>query len=118
MGKDPTVASIGVSLFPKDGQDESALLTNADHAMYPRQGGGRATYRFFSPEMDAKARERFQIEADLREALARRQCGCSINPRSTAHGEGRRLRGVAALGSRRARLLCPGAFLNVAEETG
>jgi diguanylate cyclase (GGDEF)-like protein/PAS domain S-box-containing protein len=112
-------SSIGVSLFPKDGQDESALLTNADHAMYHAKAAGRATYRFFSPEMDAKARERFQIEADLREALARRQLRLFYQPQVDSRtakvgGYEALLRWVHAERG----LLCPGAFLNVAEETG
>jgi diguanylate cyclase (GGDEF)-like protein/PAS domain S-box-containing protein len=112
-------ASIGVSLYPKDGRDASVLLTNADHAMYHAKAAGRATYRFFSPEMDAKARERFRIEADLGEALSRGQLRLFYQPLVDSHTG--RVDGCEALlrwlHPERG-LLCPGAFLAVAEDTG
>ena len=112
-------ASIGVSLFPRDGREGSALLTSADHAMYHAKAAGRATYRFFSPEMDAQARERFSIEADLREALGRAQLRLFYQPQVDSHTA--RISGYEALLRWRhpeRGLLFPGAFLSVAEETG
>jgi diguanylate cyclase (GGDEF)-like protein/PAS domain S-box-containing protein len=112
-------ASIGVSLFPKDGRDASTLLTNADHAMYHAKAAGRSTYRFFSPEMDAKARERFRIEADLRDALSRRQLRLFYQPQVDSHTA--KVCGYEALlrwAHPERGLLCPAAFLGVAEETG
>jgi diguanylate cyclase (GGDEF)-like protein/PAS domain S-box-containing protein len=112
-------ASIGVSLYPKDGREASALLINADHAMYHAKSAGRSTYRFFSPEMDARARERFRIEADLRDALARRQLQLFYQPQVNSHTT--RIGAYEALlrwAHPERGLLCPGAFLNVAEETG
>jgi diguanylate cyclase (GGDEF)-like protein/PAS domain S-box-containing protein len=112
-------ASIGVSLFPKDGRDASTLLTNADHAMYHAKGAGRSTYRFFSPEMDAKARERFRIEADLREALSKRQLRVFYQPQVDSHTS--KVCGFEALlrwAHPERGLLSPGGFLSVAEETG
>jgi diguanylate cyclase (GGDEF)-like protein/PAS domain S-box-containing protein len=112
-------ASIGVSLYPKDGREAPALLINADHAMYHAKAAGRSTYRFFSPEMDAKARERFRIEADLQEALAQRQLQLFYQPQVDSH--------TTKVGAYEALLrwahperglLSPGAFLTVAEETG
>ncbi len=112
-------ASIGVSLFPKDGREGSALLTNADHAMYHAKAAGRATYRFFSPEMDAQARERFRIESDLREALGRTQLRLFYQPQVDSFTE--RVGGYEALlrwNHPERGLLAPGTFLSVAEETG
>jgi diguanylate cyclase (GGDEF)-like protein/PAS domain S-box-containing protein len=112
-------ASIGVSLYPKDGSQASALLINADHAMYHAKAAGRSTYRFFSPEMDAKARDRFRIESDLREALAHRQLQLFYQPQVDSH--------TTKVGAYEALLrwdhperglLSPNAFLGVAEETG
>ncbi len=112
-------ASIGVSLFPKDGREASVLLTNADHAMYHAKTSGRGNYRFFSPEMDAKARERFRIEADLREALSRRRLRLFFQPQVDSRTA--RVDGYEAL-LRWAHpdrgLLTPGSFRSVAEETG
>jgi diguanylate cyclase (GGDEF)-like protein/PAS domain S-box-containing protein len=112
-------ASIGVSLFPKDGRDASALLTNADHAMYHAKAAGRSTYRFFSPEMDAKARERFRVETDLRDALASRQLQLFYQPQVDSATTS--VNGFEALlrwQHPERGLLLPGAFLGVAEETG
>jgi len=112
-------ASIGVSLFPKDGSEGSVLLTNADHAMYHAKAAGRSTYRFFSPEMDEKARERFRIESDLREALLGRQLRLFYQPQVDSHTS--RVDGYEALlrwFHPERGLLSPGAFLSVAEETG
>ncbi len=95
------------------------LLSNADHAMYHAKAAGRDTYRFFSPEMDARARERFRIEADLREALLRRQLCVFYQPEVDA-GTGR-VEGCEALlrwMHPQRGLLSPAAFLGVAEETG
>jgi len=112
-------ASIGISLFPRDGRDCSALLTNADHAMYHAKAAGRATYRFFSPEMDARARERFRVESDLREALERMQLRLFYQPQVDSHTS--RVGGYEALlrwNHPERGLLGPDAFLGVAEETG
>jgi len=112
-------ASIGVSLYPRDGHDASTLLTSADHAMYHAKAAGRSTYRFFSPEMDARARERFRVETDLREALSRQQLQLFYQPKVDS--------GTACVSGCEALLrwvhperglLRPGAFLGVAEETG
>jgi len=108
-----------VSLFPKDGSEGSVLLTNADHAMYHAKAAGRSTYRFFSPEMDEKARERFRIESDLREALLGRQLRLFYQPQVDSHTS--RVDGYEALlrwFHPERGLLSPGAFLSVAEETG
>jgi diguanylate cyclase (GGDEF)-like protein len=43
--------SIGISMYPADGRDLSALMVNADLAMYHAKQGGRNAYRFFAPEM-------------------------------------------------------------------
>ena len=111
--------SIGVSLFPKDGSTVSVLLSNADHAMYHAKAAGRSTYRFFSPEMDARARERVRIEADLREALPRRQLRLFYQPQVDSHTA--EVVGYEALlrwEHPERGLVSPGGFLNVAEETG
>ncbi|HWL20025.1 MAG TPA: EAL domain-containing protein [Bradyrhizobium sp.] len=65
-----TNASIGIALAPRDGTELDQLIKNADLAMYAAKSGGRRTYRFFEPAMDASAKARLTMEQDLRQALA------------------------------------------------
>ncbi len=63
--------SIGVSIYPDDGSNAETLIKNADTAMYQAKEGGRQSFRFFKPEMNARAVERQSIEQALRCALER-----------------------------------------------
>jgi len=63
-------ASIGVAISPQDADDFDALTACADAALNRAKEDGRNSVRFFEPGMDAKIRERNQIEADIRRALA------------------------------------------------
>jgi diguanylate cyclase (GGDEF)-like protein/PAS domain S-box-containing protein len=56
--------SIGVSIFPDDGQDAEILIKNADAAMYQAKENGRQRYRFFKPTMNTRAAERQSTEGD------------------------------------------------------
>ncbi|WP_027554957.1 EAL domain-containing protein [Bradyrhizobium sp. Cp5.3] len=67
----PTDASIGIAIAPDHGDNLDDLLKRADLAMYAAKTEGRRTFRYFVPEYDAKARQRRQLELDLRQALAR-----------------------------------------------
>jgi diguanylate cyclase (GGDEF)-like protein/PAS domain S-box-containing protein len=64
-------SSIGISMAPGDGSDPDQLLKNADMALYRAKKDGRGTYRFFEPEMDARAQARRSLLLDLRAALLR-----------------------------------------------
>ena len=63
-------ASIGVSVFPADGQDPETLVRNADTAMYRAKEQGRDSYRLYAPAMNARALERLALENMLRKAIA------------------------------------------------
>ncbi|MDA9431672.1 bifunctional diguanylate cyclase/phosphodiesterase [Bradyrhizobium sp. CCBAU 51627] len=67
----PTDASIGIAIAPDHGDIIDDLLKRADLAMYAAKSEGRGTFRIFVPEYDAKARQRRQLELDLRQALVR-----------------------------------------------
>jgi diguanylate cyclase (GGDEF)-like protein len=64
-------ASIGVSMFPQDAQDEASLMKKADAAMYRAKAQGKNGFQFYSREIEAQSLERVSFEASLRLALQR-----------------------------------------------
>jgi diguanylate cyclase (GGDEF)-like protein/PAS domain S-box-containing protein len=73
--------SIGVSVFPDDGQDAETLIKNADTAMYQAKENGRQSYQFFRPAMTVQAVERQSIEENLRRALERQEFTLHYQPK-------------------------------------
>ena len=65
--------SIGISLYPNDGDDSDILLKNADTAMYHAKEKGRNQFQYYSESMNIAALERFNLERDLRKAQERRE---------------------------------------------
>ncbi|BAZ93075.1 signal transduction protein [Thiohalobacter thiocyanaticus] len=63
--------SIGISIYPDDGNDAQTLLRNADTAMYHAKEGGRGDFEFFSSDMNRRAVQRLKLENELRNALLR-----------------------------------------------
>jgi diguanylate cyclase (GGDEF)-like protein/PAS domain S-box-containing protein len=71
-GHDLDIAgSIGISIYPGDGEDAETLIKNADTAMYHAKESGRNNFQFFKPEMNRQAVERQSLEASLRHAVER-----------------------------------------------
>ncbi|MER8526384.1 EAL domain-containing protein [Mesorhizobium sp. M0700] len=64
-------ASIGIANYPKDGTDPDTLLANADAAMYRAKEFGRDNFQFYAPEFNTRAHEKFVLQEELRNALAR-----------------------------------------------
>ena len=64
-------ASVGIAMPEGEAVDQTVLLRNADLALYRAKQEGRGTWRFFSPDMDARAQARRALEMDLREAMSR-----------------------------------------------
>lgn len=72
--------SIGIAMAPTDGTNPDQLLRNSDMALYRAKGGGRGTYHFFEPEMDAQVQARHALEVDLRKALSEREFEVHYQP--------------------------------------
>ncbi|MFT4115566.1 EAL domain-containing protein [Bradyrhizobium sp.] len=63
-------ASVGIAMAPRDGETADAIIQSADLAMYAAKAEGKKAYKFFTPAMEARARERLLLETELRKALA------------------------------------------------
>jgi predicted signal transduction protein with EAL and GGDEF domain len=73
-------ASIGISLFPQDGNDAETLMKNADVAMYRAKERGRNTYEFFTKALTQSSLARLQMETDLRRAIERGELRVYLQP--------------------------------------
>ena len=111
--------SIGISIYPDDGQDAETLIKSADIAMYYAKENGRNNYKFFEQEMNARAVQRQSIEASLRRALERREFVLHYQPKINLHSG--TIVGVEALirwQHPERGLLLPAQFIPIAEDCG
>ncbi|HOY70332.1 MAG TPA: EAL domain-containing protein [Methylotenera sp.] len=112
-------ASVGISIFPKDGNDVEGLIKAADIAMYQIKNRGKNNFCFYSEELSKNAVERFTLESELRHALARKQFEVHYQPQiSLLTGD---IIGAEALIRWRhptLGLVSPARFIPIAEETG
>jgi EAL domain-containing protein (putative c-di-GMP-specific phosphodiesterase class I) len=111
--------SVGMALFPEDGEDIDELMRHADVAMYQSKAGGRDMARFFTPDMNERAQRRQQIESSLRHAIGRQALSLAYQPRIDAHSGA--MLGVEALlrwNDDELGNVSPAEFIPVAEESG
>lgn len=112
-------ASIGVAMYPDDGESTDDLLRNADTAMYRAKADGRAMCRFFEAQMDAALESRRRLEGRLRQAVAEDRLDVAFQPLVNS-GDHRPL-GFEALvrwHDEELGFISPAEFIPVAEETG
>jgi diguanylate cyclase (GGDEF)-like protein/PAS domain S-box-containing protein len=110
--------SIGVAVYPTDGNDPTVLLANADAALYRAKAEARGSIRFFEPDMDKRLRDRRALEHELRSALPRGELSLHYQPQASMSGE---IRGFEALvrWQHPARgMVSPGEFIPLAEDSG
>ena len=111
--------SIGISIYPQDGQDADTLIKSADTAMYHAKEGGRNNYQFFEPDMNVQAVERHSIEGGLRRALERQEFMLHYQPKINL--ETGTISGVEALvrwQHPQRGLILPEQFVWIAEDCG
>jgi diguanylate cyclase (GGDEF)-like protein/PAS domain S-box-containing protein len=113
------LSSMGVSLFPQDGETASELIRNADMAMYRAKEDGRNTHKFFTADLTDKALRHAQLENAMREALVRQefypvyqpqinlQTGCVIGMEVLLRWQSAEMGWVS-----------PGVFIPAAEQNG
>lgn len=111
--------SIGVTMFPADGDNMDTLLMNADVAMYHAKADGKNTFKLYSPDMNQLASERLALQNDLRKALDLQQLYLHFQPKFDAFSA--KIKGVEALlrwKHPERGLISPEKFIPLAEESG
>jgi len=112
-------ASIGIAVAPEDGTDGAVLLKNADLALYRAKQQGKAGHHFFEPALDERARQRRQLEVDLRAAI--RDGGFQLHFQPLYSLTEERLTAFEALvrwPHPTLGMIAPNDFIPLAEETG
>ena len=84
-----TSASIGIALFPHDGDDADTLIKNADTALSRAKEQGRNHYQFYTDDMNATAFERLMLESRLRKALEQGEFVLYYQPQGQPRRRGR-----------------------------
>ena len=111
--------SIGISLYPDDGQDAATLMKHADLAMYEAKSQGRNGYRHYAPRLNRQAGTRLRLAGELRHALARDEFVLFCQPRARlADGAVTGLEALLRWRHPQLGTLRPAAFLGAAEELG
>jgi diguanylate cyclase (GGDEF)-like protein/PAS domain S-box-containing protein len=111
--------SIGITLYPSDGEDVDMLLRNADVAMYHAKESGRNSFQYFSEQMNQRTMEKLSIETDLKKALERNELLLYYQPQIDLQTG--KLAGVEALVRwlhPRLGMVPPSMFIPIAEEAG
>jgi len=112
-------ASVGVSLFPLDGEDCQTLLKNAGAALYKAKKSGGANYQFFTADMHELATRRLALESSLRRAIQNEEFLLHYQPRVSV--DSLAIVGVEALvrwQHPQLGLISPSEFIPLAEDTG
>lgn len=111
--------SIGIAIYPQDGESNDELLMNADSAMYRAKAAGRNNYKFFSGTMKVRSLHRLEIENELRRAIDNEQFELYYQPKVEISSSA--ILGAEALlrwnHSERG-WISPADFIPIAEETG
>ncbi len=112
-------ASVGISMFPADANDEKSLMKNADIAMYLAKEQGKNNFQFYSTDIKAQSLERLTVETQLRRALEREEF--SLQYQAKLDLQSGQISGVEALlrwDNEELGAVAPMRFVPIAEECG
>jgi diguanylate cyclase (GGDEF)-like protein/PAS domain S-box-containing protein len=112
-------ASIGISMYPKDGQTPDQLIQNADRAMYLGKNNGEKPFEFFNAKMKTRALEKLEISNQIRIAMQEDKFTLHYQPQvDSKTGRVYSVEALIRLNQANGILSDPGHFLPIAEETG
>lgn len=114
-----TGMSIGIAVYPEDGETPDELIKNADAAMYHAKEQGRGCYKFYAPELNADALHRVAIEQELHHALANDEFKLVYQPKVDCMS-GRLIAAEALIRWHHPEkgIVPPDEFIHIAEESG
>jgi len=111
--------SIGIGIYPGDGEDTVELMRNADLAMYQAKHKGRNNFQFYAPEMNTKAVERLKLETHLRTAIASQQLMVYYQPKvNVLSGVMTGMEALLRWKHPEMGFISPALFIPVAEDSG
>ncbi len=111
--------SMGISLYPQDGDTAEELIRKADMAMYKAKQKGKNTYYFYDNELELKALHRVAIENQLRDAIQNQELILYFQPKiSLATGEITGLEALIRWQAPTGKVIYPDSFIHIAEATG
>jgi diguanylate cyclase (GGDEF)-like protein/PAS domain S-box-containing protein len=114
----PVGLTIGISVFPQDGEDAVTLVTNAEAALSRAKSEARGSIRFFEMSMDKELREKRALQQDLRNAIAREELVLHYQPQARIDGTITGFEALARWHHPRFGMVAPSTFIPLAEETG
>ena len=119
-GHDIKVASsMGVAIYPNDGNDVDSLLANADAAMYRVKEQGRDSIQFFTPDMSTKVQGKLKLQQELRTALTRNEFSLLYQPQADLQtGKIFAVEALIRWNHPTMGLITPDKFISLAEEIG
>jgi diguanylate cyclase (GGDEF)-like protein/PAS domain S-box-containing protein len=110
--------TVGVALFPQDGDDAVSLLANADAALFRAKSEARGSIRFFDLSMDQQLREKRVLQQDLRTAIVRDEIELHYQPQAHIGGAITGFEALVRWHHPRQGMVPPGTFIPLAEESG
>ena len=114
-----TTASIGIAIFPDDGEKRSTIIKHADSAMYHAKESGKDNYKFYTRQLSLDVQMRLDLEQELKHALEKKELFLHYQPQYDL--KNRKISGAEALLrwiNPNLGFVSPGEFISVAEETG